>query len=129
MRTGFGPRHRAIRRLLRSNNERRPSLNTVRIEDTESGRRLCLDGGITVYSAFYFRDTVLAAVPAQGQLEIDLSGVHEIDSAGLQVMLQLRSRHETSLRFTNHSPTVRRVLKMCKMAAYFGDAGATPPGR
>lgn len=96
-------------------------MSTVRIEDTESGRRLHMEGEMTVYSAFYFRDTVLAALPPQGKLEIDLSGVREIDSAGLQVMLQLKSKCATGLSFTNYSPAVRRVLDVCKLTAYMND--------
>lgn len=96
-------------------------LNTVRIENSHSGRRLHLEGDITVYSACGFRDAVLAAVPTAGELEVDLSGVREIDSVGLQILLQLKNRHANAIRFTNHSPAVRQVLTLSRIAADFDD--------
>lgn len=97
-------------------------MNTLHIEDTESGRRLHMDGEVTVYSAFYFRDTVLAAVPPEGELEVDLSGIRELDLAGLQVMVQLKSKCPRCLRFTNHSRAVQVALNRTKLAKLFSDA-------
>lgn len=104
-------------------------MNTVRIEDGLSGRRLFLEGDITVYSACSFRDAVLAAVPSEGELEVDLSGVHEVDSVGLQILLQLKTRHAAALRFTNHSSAVRQVLTMSRMAADYDDLAVRSSGR
>ncbi|MBS1190054.1 MAG: anti-anti-sigma regulatory factor (antagonist of anti-sigma factor) [Rhodocyclaceae bacterium] len=96
-------------------------MRNVNIEDTQSGRRFRMEGGMTVYSAFHFRDAVLAAIPDYGHLEVDLSGVQEMDVAGLQVMLQLKTKCPTTLRFTNYSPAVREVLRYCKLLKYFSD--------
>lgn len=103
-------------------------MNTVRIEDTHSGRRIHLTGQITVYSAICFRDTVLAALPAQGDLEIDLAGVNEIDNAGLQIMLQLKNWLAERARFSNHSQAVRQILTLNRMAADFDDLVASSCG-
>ena len=61
--------------------------------------------------------------PPMGR-EIDLSGVSEIDSAGLQLLLLAKreaERYANPLRLTGHSRAVLEVLDLCNLAGYFGD--------
>ena len=62
------------------------------VENTPSGCRLRIDGEMTVACAANLRDEILAALSSRdgAEIEVDLSGVSEIDSAGLQLMLQLK---------------------------------------
>jgi len=66
---------------------------------------------------------MLAALPAGGadEVEVDLSGVNEIDTAGLQLMLQLKRKCGTRLRLVNHSPAVLQILDLSNLGAQFGD--------
>ena len=95
----------------------------MRIEKTPSGCRLHIDGEMTVATAGTIRDEILAALPAGGtdEIEVDLSGVSEIDTAGLQIMLQLKRKCGVRLRLVNHSPAVLQILDLSNLGAQFGD--------
>ena len=58
-------------------------------------------------------------------MEIDLAGVSEIDSAGLQLLVmaknEARARGKT-LGISRHSPAVLEVLDTCNLEGFFGDA-------
>ncbi len=95
----------------------------MNIERTAAGCRLCIDGEMTVASAAAIRDEILAALAAglEDEVEVDLSGVSEIDTAGLQIMLQLKRRCGARLRLVNHSPAVLQILDLSRLGALFGD--------
>ncbi|MCQ3925153.1 MAG: anti-sigma B factor antagonist [Rhodocyclaceae bacterium] len=102
----------------------------MHIEKTAAGCRLRIEGEMTVSSAADIRDEILAALPAtsRDEVEVDLSGVSEIDTAGLQIMLQLKRRCGTRLRLVNHSPAVIEILDMSNLGAQFGDPLVIPSG-
>ncbi len=95
----------------------------MHIEKTSAGRRLFIEGEMTVASAAALRDEILAALPsgAGEEVEADLSGVSEIDTAGLQIMLQLKRKCGARLRLVNHSPAVLQILDLSNLGAQFGD--------
>ncbi len=95
----------------------------MHIEKIPAGNRLHIVGEMTVSSAAAIRDEILAALPAGGtdDVEVDLSGVSEIDTAGLQIMLQLKRKCGTRLRLVNHSPAVLQILDLSNLGAQFGD--------
>lgn len=95
----------------------------MRIEKTAAGCRLHIEGEMTVSSAAAVRDEILAALPAgsEDEVEVDLSGVSEIDTAGLQIMLQLKRKCGARLRLLNHSPAVLQILDLSRLGAQFGD--------
>ena len=98
----------------------------LHLEQTPTGSRLIMDGEMTVHCAWQLRDQILALLPQEGELEVDLSGVTEIDSAGLQLMLQVKRSHGWALRFINHSPAVLQILDIAHLAAHFGDPMVIP---
>lgn len=88
----------------------------------KSDPRAChLQGELTVFRAADVKQTLLANPPP---LEIDLSGVTDIDTAGVQ-LLMLAKRAALAdgreLRLTAHSPVVIEVFELLNIAAYFGD--------
>jgi anti-anti-sigma factor len=70
---------------------------------------------------------ILAALPGGREaLKMDLSGVTEIDTAGLQILLMLRrhaTREQRELTVLNASPGVRRVLELCRLTGLLSTAG------
>ncbi|MCL4682004.1 MAG: STAS domain-containing protein [Rhodocyclaceae bacterium] len=98
------------------------------VENTPSGCRLRIDGEMTVACAANLRDEILAALPSRdgAEIEVDLSGVSEIDSAGLQLMLQLKRKCGPRLRLVNHSQAVLQILDLSNAAAHFGDPVVIP---
>ena len=58
------------------------------------------------------------------EVEVDLSAVGEIDSAGVQLMGAAKREaalRQKALRFSGHSPTVIDVLELCKLCSHLGD--------
>lgn len=87
--------------------------------------RIALDGEVTIYRAAELKVTVLAALRAGRVLEVDLSGVTELDTAGLQVLMlakQAAAAEQRALRLVGHSPAVVEVFELLDLVAFFGDA-------
>jgi anti-sigma B factor antagonist len=85
---------------------------------------LRIQGALTIYRAAELKETLLAALPAAGPLEVDLSGVTELDSAGLQLLMLTKITAQAQaceLRLVGHSPAVLEVFDLLNLAAYFGD--------
>ncbi len=90
--------------------------------------RLQLEGDLTIYQAAELKTRLLAALDqAPTTLELDLAGVTEIDSAGVQLLLLVRrmaAASQRELRLTGHSAPVREVFQLLDLAFHFG---APPP--
>lgn len=71
--------------------------------------RLSLSGELTIYSAAEIRATLAAAMDGPSELEVDLSGVSDIDTAGLQLLLLSKRNPRTEVRLLAHSPAVLRL--------------------
>ena len=84
---------------------------------------LRIEGELTIYRAAQLKDTLLAAVAANGTLEIDLSAVEEFDTAGLQ-LLMLAKRAATAaghtLRLAGPSAPVLVVFELLALSQHFG---------
>ncbi len=86
--------------------------------------RLTLAGEMGIYAAAELKSRLLSAVDACAELEIDLSQVEEIDSAGLQLLILAKRQtlaQNKTLTLTGHSRVVLELLELYDMAAYFGD--------
>lgn len=85
-------------------------MNTLRIE-----------GELTIFRAMELKPALLPTPPLD---EIDLSGVTDIDSAGVQLLMLAKKTAAASnreLRIVGHSPAVIEVFELLNVAAYFGD--------
>lgn len=83
-----------------------------------------IEGELTIYNAASVKQQMDVLLEQSSQLEIDLSQVGEIDTAGLQLLIfakQESTRRGGELRLVGHSAPVLDVLDMCNMANYFGD--------
>lgn len=87
-------------------------------------RRLSLTGSLTIYEAAAAKDTLLGALAECQALELDLSQVEEMDSAGFQLLVlakQEAARLDRRLNLVAHSACVREVLMFFDMVGFFGD--------
>jgi anti-anti-sigma factor len=94
------------------------------IELTEDGGALRLSGELTIYHAAEIKQPLLTMLQSGNELEIDLSGISEIDTAGFQLlMLAKRETDRTggNLRLTSHSPAVLELIELYNLAGFFGD--------
>lgn len=92
---------------------------------TETDRHvpLHLEGELNIYTAAEVRLRLLEALKHDGNLQLDLSAVTEVDTAGLQLLiLALREteRRGTRLHCPSPSPAVVEVLELCNLTARFG---------
>lgn len=95
------------------------SLQTISL----NGEHCCLaiDGEVTIYSVAELKSGFAALAPSCSEVEIDLSGVTEIDTAGLQLMLMAKRLAGRKVRFVNHSAVVLQLLDMSNLAGAVGD--------
>lgn len=87
--------------------------------------RISLDGEMTIYRAADLKVVLLEALRKTPVLEVDLSGVTELDTAGLQVLMlakQTAAAEQRELRLLQHSPAVVEIFEMLDLVAFFGDA-------
>lgn len=86
--------------------------------------RMALDHDMTIYNAIELRQKLLDGLLQADVLEIDLSQVREIDTAGIQLLMMIKrasqSRDKT-LTIVAHSPAVREAVDFYNLAAFFGD--------
>ncbi len=86
--------------------------------------RLSISEDLTIYHALEHKERLIAALDAGDGLELDLSPVGEIDTAGLQLLILAKreaARRDKALAIVAHSPAVRQTLEFCNLAAFFGD--------
>ncbi|MDY0013595.1 MAG: STAS domain-containing protein [Rhodocyclaceae bacterium] len=89
----------------------------------EGAGRLTLDGDMTIYQAAQIKQALLDGVQSRQVLELDLSQVGEMDTAGFQLLVMAKRESERlghALRIVAHSPGVGDVLGFYNMDAYFG---------
>ncbi len=82
---------------------------------------LRIEGEFTIFRAMELKPGIFSNPLPE---EIDLTGVTEIDTAGVQ-MLMLAKRdaiaQQRELRLVGHSRAVIEVFELLNVAAYFGD--------
>lgn len=79
---------------------------------------------ITIYTAAEMKAQLMEMLEKDAEIELDLSQVSELDTAGLQLLVM--AKHEClarngNLRLVSHSPAVLDVLNLCNMIQFFGD--------
>lgn len=83
-----------------------------------------LEGEMNIYHVNTLKDRLLDALDGPSPLEMDLSGITELDTAGLQLLILAKreaARRDKTLRFTAHSPAVLEVVDLCNLSGLFGD--------
>jgi anti-anti-sigma factor len=92
----------------------------------------CIDGELTIYRAAELCDalkTVLGGLSDGLALEVDLSSVTEMDSAGVQLLLAAKKSARAcgrDLRITGRSPAVDEVFETLRLGAHFADMSPSP---
>jgi anti-anti-sigma factor len=92
--------------------------------DNSAACRVAIAGEFSIFTAAAVREQLLAALGAADEVEVDLSQVSEIDSAGIQLMVAAKreaAAHNRSVRFTCPSGAVSEILELCDLAGLLGD--------
>lgn len=97
----------------------------IRIDETPDGVcRVFPAGEMTIYHAAEMKAPLLSGLGRCREVEINLSEVVELDTAGFQLLVLAKReavRAGKPLRLVAHSPATLEVLDMYNMASYFGD--------
>jgi len=91
--------------------------------------KLPIEGELTIYTAAELKSKIVAAFAAAQPIEIDLSQVDEIDSAGLQLLILAKreaAAADKPLTLVKHSQAVVECLDMCNLTTEFGDQVILP---
>ncbi len=100
---------------------------TSEIKRKDALPMLRFSGELTIYRAAEFKQMLLAGLSkldGPAPLEIDLSGVTELDTAGVQLLMLAKKTaqaQQRELRLFAHSPAVAEIFELLNLAAYFGD--------
>ena len=85
---------------------------------------LKLSGELTIYSAAEARTNLAKHADKKVVPELDLSGIEEIDTAGVQVLLWVKREslgRGRPLALVNHSAAVVEVFDLLKVTGILGD--------
>lgn len=84
---------------------------------------------LNIYNAVAQKKTLLKALGTCQELDIDLSQVSEMDTAGFQLLLLTKRealKADKVVRLTGHSKAVTELIDLYNMAGYFGDPMVIP---
>jgi anti-sigma B factor antagonist len=98
--------------------------------DQQDSAALRIEGEMSIYRAAELKQILLDALKASPTLDVDLSGVTEFDTAGLQLLMLAKKTAQQAggdLRLSAHSPAVVDVLELLNLSAWFGDQLIIPP--
>jgi anti-anti-sigma factor len=90
---------------------------------------IAIEGEFTIYTVAQWKCRLFTRLAANRNLDLDLSGVGEIDTAGQQLLIAVKLHAMAiggSLRVTAHSPAVVEVLDLCRLGSFFGDPVLIP---
>ncbi|MCK9284330.1 MAG: STAS domain-containing protein [Rhodocyclaceae bacterium] len=96
---------------------------------TDGAVRLMLDGAMLIYNAEEIKHRLIDALHSGRVLELDLSHVGDIDTAGFQLLVLAKQeslRQDKAMRIIAHSPAVLEIVEFYNMAAFFGDPLVIP---
>lgn len=83
-----------------------------------------LRGAFTIYEAAHYKRVLLDALEQAVDLEINLSRVSEIDTAGVQLLVLAKRaaiKEKKALRLTAHSQATLDAIDTYALAGFFGD--------
>ncbi len=86
--------------------------------------RMEIVGDMTIYEALEIKKKLLSSFDKAQEMEVNLSGVSEIDSTGVQLLMLVKmesQRQGKKLRLTAHSEATLKVLDTLSLSAFFGD--------
>ena len=94
---------------------------SIDVQRSGASARVTLTGELTIYSVAEIKAVLVKDMSGIKEIEVDLSGVTEMDTAGLQLMLIAKRNPDMDVRFVNHPPEVLRVIDLANLGEALGD--------
>lgn len=98
----------------------------VAVEKNEEKCSLKINESMNIYSACDIKKKMFEGFSDCSEIEIDLSDVTEMDSAGFQLLILVRreaERLKKSLRIVSMSHVVSSLMALYRMEGYFQSQG------
>lgn len=92
--------------------------------------RFAIGAGLSIYDVANLKPRLLEAVARHAVLDVDLSQVETIDSAGIQLLMLAKVHalaHDHRFHLVGHSPVVLEIFELFRVAGYFGDPSGKVP--
>ena len=80
-----------------------------------------IEGELNIYSVKDICEQLLDLLTQIDDVEVDLGGVTDIDTAGIQLMLLAKRFPKKSVRFVGHSAVVLRLVDLANIGQLLGD--------
>lgn len=97
----------------------------IQLEKAGAGQaKMSLIGEMTIFHINDIKESLVKQFSEANELQIDLSGVSEIDTAGLQLLILLKneaSKKKKKLILAEHSQPVVDLLEVSHLHQFFGD--------
>lgn len=96
---------------------------SITVEKTKDSCKLSIDGEMNIYNAAELKKDILAKTSDCPNIKLDLSGVNEMDSSGLQLLLLLKREADAAnkeFELVSQSETTRNVLELFNLKGFFG---------
>ncbi len=87
--------------------------------------RVAIAGEMTIFTARDWRDRLLAAMEAPGDVELDLGMVSEVDAAGIQLLVSLALEAREmgrALRLVAVAERITEAFEFCRLTDFFREA-------
>ena len=99
----------------------------IKVTSNDGNYTALIEDDMTIYEAVEQKKELLKTLKKlkkSEQMEVDLSNVNEMDTAGIQVLLLLKRTAEKEnkiMLLVAHSPASLDVIDRYNLATYFGD--------
>ena len=95
------------------------------VQSTHEGKAAwSLEGEFTIYEVVAAKVQLCAALDQASRLQLNLAGLEELDTAGVQLLVWLKQearRSNKPLSLFAHSPAVVAVFDLLQVTRLFGD--------
>jgi len=96
----------------------------IQAEVKDGTTQIVIKDEMTIYTALEQKTDFSEYLKQKQDMQVNLAGVSEIDSAGLQILLFLKQESINSnfkLTLIEHSQSVADAFKLLDLSAHFGD--------
>ena len=97
------------------------------VENNPAGKaqvnRIAITHDMTIYHALALKDELMGNLKQHTAIELDLSQVAEIDTAGVQLLIVAKrecQKQDKTLSIIAHSPAVHEQMDFYNLAGFFG---------
>lgn len=94
---------------------------SIEVEHLGQTARVLLSGELTIYSVADIKAGLTDVMNHADQIEVDLSGVTEVDTAGLQLMLIAKRNPGKQVVFAKHTAALLRLVDLANLGHALGD--------